>query len=134
FLACAWVATSAYSAITSVTFAITFLLFCVWFLETERLVPFAVFALLTMSTGELMGLPIAALGIWFALAYGRRGAGSAIAAAGLAWTAFALFVVVPHYRTGDNQFFGFYDQIGGSPPGVLPPLFSPPPPALCALP
>ena len=90
------------AAIHPVTFAITFLLFCVWFLETERLVPFAVFALLTISTGELMGLPILALGVWFAFAHRRRRAGAAIAALGFAWTAFALFVVVPHYRTGGN--------------------------------
>ena len=79
YLAYPWVATSAYGAIHPVTFAITFLLFCVWFLETDRLVPFAVFALLTMSTGELMGLPILALGVWFAFAHGRRAAGAAIA-------------------------------------------------------
>jgi len=126
YLAYPWVATSAYGAIHPVTFAITFLLFCVWFLETDRLVPFAVFALLTMSTGELMGLPVMALGIWFAFGFGRRPAGAAIAAAGFAWTAFALLVVVPHYRTGDNQFFGFYDQIGGTPQGVLRTAFTHP--------
>jgi uncharacterized membrane protein len=133
YLAYPWVATSAYGAIHPVTFAITFLLFCVWFLETERLVPFAVFALLAMSTGELMGLPVMALGIWFAFAHGRRAAGAAIAGIGLAWTAFALLVVVPHYRTGENQFFGFYDRIGGSPEGVLKMLFTHPETILGAL-
>ena len=133
YLAYPWVATSAYGAIHPVTFAITFLLFCVWYLETERLVLFAVFALLTMSTGELMGLPVMALGVWFAFAHGRRGAGAAIAGLGFAWTAVALLVVVPHYRTNDNQFFGFYDQIGGSPQGVLKMLFTHPGTVLGAL-
>ncbi len=126
YLAYPWVATSANGAIHPVTFAITFLLFCVWFLETDRLVPFAMFALLTMSTGELMGLPILALGIWFAFAHGRRRGGHRDRRLGFAWTAFALLVVVPHYRIGDNQFFGFYDQIGGSPQGVLKMLFTHP--------
>ena len=58
-----------------VTFAIPLFLFCIWFLETDRFVLFTVCALLAMSTGELMGLPIALLGVWFALARGRRRAG-----------------------------------------------------------
>ena len=41
--------------------------------------PFAVCAALAMSTGELMGLPIVGLGIWYALARGKRGAGAVIA-------------------------------------------------------
>jgi uncharacterized membrane protein len=44
YLAYPWVGTSAAAAIHPVTFAITFLLFCVWFLDTDRLVPFSVFA------------------------------------------------------------------------------------------
>ena len=50
-----------------------------------------------MSTGELTGLPIAGLGIWYALARGRRVAGSAIALAGAAWTFIAVYVVVKQF-------------------------------------
>ena len=78
-----------------------------------------------MSTGELMGLPILALGLWFALAQGRR-APAPHRALGFAWTVRRRLVVVPHYRHDDNQFFGFYDQIGGSPQGVLRTLFTDP--------
>src|SRR5262249_53418741 len=78
YLAYPWTATSAGDSIHPVTFAIPFLLFGIWYLETGRLGAFAVFALLAMSTGELMGLPIAALGAWYALARGRRKAGGAI--------------------------------------------------------
>jgi uncharacterized membrane protein len=133
YLAYPWVATSAYGAIHPVTFAIPFLLFCIWFLETDRLVPFGAFALLTMSTGELMGLPVLALGIWFALARGRRLAGAVIACGGVAWTLFAIYVVVRHYSGGDSQFFGFYDEVGGSPAGVVRMLFSHPGTVLGAL-
>jgi Predicted membrane protein (DUF2079) len=86
YLAYPWIATSAIGAIHPVTFAIPLLLFCVWFLDTGRLVPFAVCALLAMSTGELMGLPIAALGVWYVLARGRRRDGGLISLAGAAWT------------------------------------------------
>ena len=48
--------------------AIPLFLFAVWFLEEDRLVPFAMCALLAAMTGELMGLVVAALGVWYALA------------------------------------------------------------------
>jgi uncharacterized membrane protein len=134
YLAYPWVATSAVSSIHPVTFAITFFLFCIWCLDTDRLVAFAVFAGLAMSTGELMGLPVAALGIWFALARGRRLAGAVIALAGLAWSVFAVYVVVPAYSPeGDSMFFGFYDEVGGSPQGVIRMLLSDPGVVLGAL-
>jgi uncharacterized membrane protein len=133
YLAYPWVATSATGAIHPVTFAITFLLFCVWFLETDRLVPFVVFALLTMSTGELMGAPVAALGVWYAFAHGRRVAGGGVALLGVAWTALAVYVIVPATADGHSIFYGFYDQVGGSPLGVLRKLVTDPLTVLGAL-
>jgi uncharacterized membrane protein len=133
YLAYPWVATSATGAIHPVTFAITFLLFCVWFLETDRLAPFVVFAVLTMSTGELMGAPIVALGVWYAVAHRRRLAGAAIAALGLAWTVLAVYVIVPAVADDHSMFYGFYDQIGGSPQGVLRKLVTDPLAVLGAL-
>ena len=133
YLAYPWTATSAAASIHPVTFAIPFLLFCIWFLDTDRLVPFVVFAALAMSTGELMGLPIAALGIWYALARRRRWAGAAIAVLGLAWTAIAISVIVPAFSGDDSVFFGFYDEVGGSPAGVVKKLFTDPGVVLSAL-
>jgi uncharacterized membrane protein len=127
YLAYPWVATSAAAAIHPVTFAITFLLFCIWFLDTDRIWPFAVFAALTMSTGELMGLPVAGLGVWYALARGRRRVGTGIAAAGVAWTVLAIYVVVPAVRDGESSiFYSFYESVGGSPQGVVRTLASDP--------
>ena len=133
YLAYPWVGTSAFAAIHPVTFAIPFFLFCIWFLDTQRLVPFAIFATLAMSTGELMGVPIAALGVWFALARGRRLAGALIAAVGVLWTAFAIYVVVGHYSGDESIFYGFYDQVGGSPQGVIRALVDDPAAVLGAL-
>jgi uncharacterized membrane protein len=133
YLAYPWVATSAYAALHPVTFAIPFFLFCIWFLETDRLWLFAVFAALAMSTGELMGLPVAGLGVWFALAHRRRLAGLAIAAGGVAWTVLAVYVIVPAFAGGDSIFFGFYDHVGGSPEGVVRSLLSDPGVVLGAL-
>ena len=127
YLAYPWTATSAGAPIHPVTFAIPLYLFCIWFLETERLALFVVAALLAMSTGELMGLPIAGLGIWYALARGKRLAGGAIALLGVAWTAVAIYVIVPRFAGGDESvYFGFYEHVGGSPIGVVRTLFSDP--------
>ena len=133
YLAYPWIATSAVSLIHPVTFAITFLLFCIWFLDTERFLLFAVFAALAMSTGELMGLPIAALGIWFAVARRRRLEGALVALAGAAWTFAAVYFIVPHFAGGDSIFYGFYDHVGGSPQGVLRTLVEEPGTVLRAL-
>ncbi|HXF97676.1 MAG TPA: DUF2079 domain-containing protein [Gaiellaceae bacterium] len=118
YLAYPWLAWSALGAIHPVTFAIPFYLFAFWFLDTGRLLPFALFAALAMSTGELMGLPILALGLWYAAARSRPRPGLLIAAAGLAWTLVAVYVVVPAAAGRESMFYGFYDQVGGSPQGV----------------
>jgi uncharacterized membrane protein len=133
YLAYPWIAVSAVGAIHPVTFAIPLFLFCIWFLETDRLVPFALCAAVAMSTGELMGLPIAALGVWFAVARGRRRAGALIALAGAAWTFVAVYLVVRHFAGGSSMYYGFYDEIGGSPQGVLRTLVTDPAAVLGAL-
>jgi uncharacterized membrane protein len=133
YLAYPWTATSAIGAIHPVTFAIPLLLFCVWFLDSDRLVPFAVCAVLAMSTGELMGLPVLGLGVWYALARGRRREGSVIALAGAAWTFVAVYFVVRHFAGESSMYYGFYDEIGGSPQGVVRTLFTDPGVVLGAL-
>jgi uncharacterized membrane protein len=133
YLAYPWVATSAVGAIHPVTFAIPLLLLGVWFLDTDRLLPFGVCAVFVMSTGELMGLPVAGLGVWYALARRRRLAGGVIALAGMAWTFLAVYVIVRRFADGDSIFFGFYEHVGGSPDGVVRTLFSDPGVVLSAL-
>lgn len=126
YLAYPWTATSAAASIHPVTFAIPLFLLSIWFLDTERLGWFTVCAVLAMSTGELMGLPIACLGIWYAFARRERVAGAAIAALGFVWTFVAIYVVVPHFSGENSLFYGFYDEVGGSPIGVVKTLFSDP--------
>jgi hypothetical protein len=65
-------------------------------------------------------LVVGALGLWFALAKGRRLAGGLLAVAGAAASALSLTVVMPHFREGaDPAFYGRYDAVGGSPAGIL---------------
>jgi uncharacterized membrane protein len=118
YLAYPWLAWTALDAIHPVTFAIPLVLLGVWFLDTQRPLPFAVCAVLIAATGELMGLPLAVLGVWYALARKHRIAGLAIAGAGLAWTALALEVILPASREGGSVFYAYYESIGGTPTGI----------------
>ena len=134
YLAYPWIVTSAASAIHPVTFAVPLYLYGIWFLDTNRLLPFGLCAALAMSTGELMGVPIAGLGIWYALARGRRAAGAVIAAAGLAWTFLAVYVVVPTAHGGDSSpLLQLLRQGGRVPHGVVEKLFTDPGVVLGAL-
>jgi len=119
YLAYPWLAWTALDAIHPVTFAIPLLLLAVWFLDTDRIGPLLVCAVLAACTGELMGITIAALGIWYALARGRRRAGLLIALAATAWTLVALLIVVPAFSGEGSAFYGFYERVGGSPAGIL---------------
>jgi len=102
-----------------VALATPLLLAAIWALDEDRLWSFAVFALLAATTKEEIPLVVSALGIWYVLARGRRGAGAAIAAAGLAWSTVALAVVIPHFNEQGPAFYGRYSEIGGSPSGVV---------------
>ena len=119
YLAYPWLAWTALDAIHPVTLAIPLLLYAIWALDSDRIWAFAAFAVLTAASGELLGLTIGALGVWYALARGRRRAGFLIVTLGTAWTFVALLVVVPAFADGSSGFYGFYERVGGSPGGLL---------------
>ena len=119
YLAYPWVAWTAVDVFHPVTLAIPLFLFCVWFLDSDRLLAFAVCAVLAASCGELMAVGVAGLGVWYALARRRRRAGIAIACAGIGWAALAFSVVVPAFSQGSSVFYGAYDEVGSSPLGIV---------------
>ncbi len=118
YLAYPWTAWTAADAFHPVTLAIPLFLFCIWFLDTDRLIPFAVCAVLAAASGELMALGVAGLGIWYAFGKERRRAGLAIMSFGLLWSCLALLVVVPVFSGGDSVYYDAYDAIGRSPMGI----------------
>jgi uncharacterized membrane protein len=104
----------------AVALACPLLLFAFWYLDERRLPPFAAFALVAAATKEQIPLVLAGLGLWYALARGGRTAGAIIAALGLAWTAIAVGIVVPHFSDGSGGGFSDrYAEVGGSPGGIL---------------
>ena len=109
-----------------VALACPFLLFAFWYLDENRLVRFAVFAVLAMTTKEEIGLVVAGMGIWYAIRRRRR-PGAVIAGAGALVSAIAITVVIPHYNAGaESSFYGRYDAIGGSAGGIARTAFTHP--------
>jgi uncharacterized membrane protein len=103
-----------------VSFAVPLILLAIWFLDNDRLVPFAVTALAAASTKEEIPLAVGCLGIWYAVSHGRRLAGAAIFALGLAGTLVDFLVVIPHFApAGVSPFQNRYAGVGGSPAGMV---------------
>jgi len=103
-----------------VALATPLLLLAFWFLDEDRLLPFAVCAIFAAACKEEIALVIAGFGIWYALARRRRLAGMVITAIGGLWAAIAIAVVIPHYNAGaESDFYGRYSEVGGSAGGIL---------------
>ncbi len=102
------------------------LLFALWYLDEDRLAMFAVFAVLAALGKEEIGLVIAAAGVWYGVSHHRLRAGVVIAVLGVAATAIAVDVVVPHFHEGPSPFLGRYRAVGGTPGGVLKKLVTDP--------
>jgi uncharacterized membrane protein len=103
-----------------VALATPLLLYAIWFLDEDRLLPFVVCAALAATTKEEIALVVAGLGIWYAFAHGRRPTGAAIAAAGVAVSLVAIEVVIPHFnRAGTSSFFTRYSEVGSTPGGIV---------------
>jgi uncharacterized membrane protein len=108
------------SGFHSVSIAIPLILFAIWFLDEERLLPFALFAILAASTKEEIPAAVGCLGIWLAVRQGRRFAGLAIFALGLSVTLIDFLVIIPHYSpSGIDPFVARYSQVGTTPGGIL---------------
>jgi uncharacterized membrane protein len=104
----------------SVSIAVPLILFAIWFLDEERLVPFALFALLAASTKEEIAASVGCLGLWYAVRHKRWGAGLSIFGLGLTVSLVNFLVIIPHFSVnGANPFAGRYQQVGGSPSGIL---------------
>jgi uncharacterized membrane protein len=108
------------SGFHAVSMAVPLLLYAIWFLDEDRLVAFAVFALLAVSTKEEIGAAVGCLGIWYAVRKGRRATGATILVLGFAATLVDFLVIIPYFSpTGVNPFAGRYTQVGGTPAGIL---------------
>jgi uncharacterized membrane protein len=134
YLAYPWIVWNAFNDVHPVTFTIPFLMYAIWFLDEDRLGRFAVFAVLALMCGELVGLTVAVLGVWYAVRRDRRRVGTAIAAAGVGWTLVCLVIVIPALNDGrSSRFYDRFESVGGSPTGVVATLFTDPGAILAAI-
>ena len=102
-----------------VALGVPLLLFALWYLDEDQLAPFALCAVLAAMTGEEFPALVAWLGIWYAVRRRRVRAGSLIAAAGLAGSIVAFYVIIPAFAPGGVGLFeSRYGEFGGSPAGV----------------
>jgi len=103
-----------------VAIACPLLAFAVWYLDEDRVWAFLAFGVLAALTKEELPLIVGVLGAWYAVAKGRRLAGTAIALIGATTSAIWLGVLMPHFRDGaEPAFYGRYDAVGGSPLGIV---------------
>lgn len=106
--------------IHAVSFATPLILYAIWFLDQDRLVPFAIFAALAATTKEEIAAAVGGLGIWYAVRRGRRRVGAAIFVLGTLLSVVSLELVIPHYApSGASPFAGRYTGVGGTPGGML---------------
>jgi uncharacterized membrane protein len=109
-----------------VALACPFLLFAIWYLDEDRLLPFAAFAVLASLTKEEIPLVVAGLGVWYAFGRRRWLAGGAIVAFGIVAAVIAVEVVIPHYHGASSHFYGRYQAVGGSATGIVRTAFTDP--------
>ncbi len=109
-----------------VAFACPLLLYAFWYLDEDRLLPFAAFALAAMASKEEIGLVVAGFGVWYLVSRRRWRMGAGIVAAGVAASAVAVEVVVPHFSGSASAFYSRYSEVGGTPGGILRTLFTHP--------
>ena len=105
----------------AVTLAAPLLLWAIWAAAEGRYVTLAATATLAAFTKEQVGLSLVILGIWMAVSLGRRRAGAILAAASLAWSAIAVWVIIPHYNAGQASAFvgDRYGDLGSGTGDVL---------------
>lgn len=133
YLVYPWVSWNAIEDVHPTSLALPLVAWAIWFAHRDRPVAFTAVVVVVAACGELLGLTVAALAVWYALARGRRRLGAAVAAAGIAWTVVCLRFVVPAFAEDGNPFYGRYESVGGSPAGLVRTIFTDPGAVLNAL-
>lgn len=86
-----------------------------------------VWMILAAATREEVGLAVAFLGLWSALARRRFLWGLCFFVGGIVWSAAALYVVIPHFRAGAaSDTLARYGWLGGGPGEILDTLLTEP--------
>lgn len=104
-----------------VALAAPLLMYCIWAAEERRFMTLTILAVLAALTKEEVALSLAMLGVWMMVrGITRRRYGAFLAAASLAWVAFAVLWVIPRYNAGEgSEFVDRYGSLGSDGGGVV---------------
>jgi uncharacterized membrane protein len=94
-----------------VAFAIPALLWAVYFLEKERMLPFCVAAFFALASKEEMALPVAMMGLVL-LTRRRRLWGAGIFVVCAIWFLVSVLWVIPHFRGDESHMWRYYEDFG----------------------
>jgi uncharacterized membrane protein len=96
-------------------------------IDEGRLRAASIWMLLAAATREEVGIAVAALGLWSAIALRRRTFGTAWCIGGLCWAVIALYIAIPHFRSGmPSDTLARYTWLGGTPWTVVKALVTEP--------
>lgn len=100
----------------AVALATPLILWLVWAAVSGHDIVLGVTVVLAAATKEQVGLALFVIGLWIAIELGRRRAGTLIAVFGLVWSAVAIGLVMPHFRTAGAEvaLVGRYGEFGDS--------------------
>jgi uncharacterized membrane protein len=102
----------------AVALSAAFLLWAMYFYYRSRMVPFAIFAVLSMATKEEVGLVVACLGVW-ALVGRRPLTGMLCLIGGIGWFLVSLAVIIPHFNpSGHSPYLARYAYLGHGLTGI----------------
>ncbi len=99
----------------AISFVIFFLLLAYDLLESDHPGWACLVLALALFTREDVGLTIGAFGLYIALRQERRRFGLFWLVAGLGWSAFAIFGIIPFFRGGGSDTLTRFAWLGGSP-------------------
>jgi uncharacterized membrane protein len=103
----------------AVALSAAFLLWAVYFLYGNRMVPFAVCAVLSTATKEEVGLVVACLGIWALLRH-RPLAGILCLAGGIGWFLASVALIIPQFNpAGHSPYLTRYSYLGRGLMGII---------------
>ncbi len=105
----------------AVTLATTFIIFAFYYAYRKHYLPFALFALLTLSTKENMAFIVATLGIYILIAQKNWRVGLTTIVLSLGWFYVLLWHIIPSIPGGKGAHFAlnYYADLGGSPTEIF---------------
>lgn len=105
----------------SVTIATSLLLFTFYYAYKNKVIPFVIFALLSLTTKETIAFPLILICIYMIIARKNWKIAGAMIVIAAGWFFLLLQKIIPGSRGGSDQHFGliYYQHLGNSPVDII---------------